>query len=99
MSDINAARGNISDAMQLIEEGMAMIAKGRRLLKEIEDERMLDRVYSHPKVRAGKVPEVTPDMRRAIFAMKRQGETDHAIAQSLGLRNGGRVSEIMSGKR
>jgi hypothetical protein len=59
---------------------------------------MLDRVTSH-RVRGRRVPEITADMRRTIFAMKREGETDHEIANALGLRNGGRVSEIITGKR
>jgi len=43
--------------------------------------------------------KITPHIRREIKSLAKQGLSHHSIATRVGLRNGGRVSEVLNGKR
>ena len=42
---------------------------------------------------------ITETIRRRVRVLARQGKSHHEIADIVGLPNGGRVSEILNGKR
>jgi hypothetical protein len=43
--------------------------------------------------------KITEAIRTQVKALAAEGKTNHQIAEIVGLRNGGRVSEILNGKR
>ncbi len=46
-----------------------------------------------------KAVNITPKLRRQVTHLAAAGLSHHVIAEATGLRNGGRVSEILNGKR
>jgi DNA-binding NarL/FixJ family response regulator len=57
-------------------------------------------VRKSPVKRATAVrPKIDRSVRAEVQRLARQGLSNHEIAQATGLRNGGRVSEILTGKR
>jgi DNA-binding NarL/FixJ family response regulator len=42
---------------------------------------------------------ITDAIRAQVRALAAEGKSNHDIAEQVGLRNGGRVSEILNGKR
>jgi hypothetical protein len=80
----------IAKAHAMIEEGMGLVEEG------------LAQTYRASPVRRAEIEriEITDDIREAVFDLARDREmTTHQIAEHVGLRNGGRVSEILTGKR
>jgi hypothetical protein len=80
----------IARAHTMIEEGMGLIeeAKAQTFRQSPARRATPERI------------EITDDTRDEVFHLLRHSDmTMHEIAQEVGLRNGGRVSEILSGKR
>ena len=89
----------IRQGQRTIERGRRMIAEGEAKLVEIETKGMLKRAspgYRVPRVTIGEIDDET---RREVHRLKGLKMTNDAIAHKLGLRSGGRVSEILTGKR
>lgn len=97
MSDIPRARRLLYEARQhltLAERELAHV--GSKLLQAAT---LLDREPQARRVKGKHVP-ITPKLRRAVIDLAANTKlTQEEIAQATGLRNAGRVSEILSGKR
>jgi hypothetical protein len=89
MSDIAKAREMIVIANQSIAQAQHCLEFALKLI---------NREPSVKKAPA-KFVRITPAIRASVKALKAEGKTEHEIAQLVGLRNGGRVSEILNGKR
>ena len=87
---------------------MAQIERKRNVIRDIEDEidalhrQALKLMVREPAVRRarGETVPITDDMRDEIERLsKNKRLTMHDIGRKVGLRNGGRVSEVLTGKR
>lgn len=79
-----------AEAMELLEDANVMSLQARKLM------------YREPQVRRARAATVhiTDEMREEIERLKKDRRLTQAdIARKVGLRNGGRVSEVMHGKR
>ena len=89
MSDIAKAREMIVIANQAITNAQHCLDFALRLINR------------EPPIKkaAAKSVRITPEIRTRVKALATEGKTEHEIAQLVGLRNAGRVSEILNGKR
>ena len=91
---------------------MSDIPKARDLLNEIEHmvdllqirrqvRRALGLMIRAPRIRRAPSRPViiTPTIRKYIFKLARTNHTIHEIANLTGIRNSGRISEVLNGKR
>jgi hypothetical protein len=88
---MDEAERKTSKAMELLDEARDLYAQAKRLS-----------VRQSPVRRSRAVEmEITEDVKWAVkdLAKRKPNMTVHQIAQRVGLRNGGRVSEILNGKR
>jgi hypothetical protein len=89
MSDIAAARELIEQAINHIPPPSA---SAQRLLRKA-----LVLMWREPPVRKApaKPTIITPEIRKLVKELNNSGLTEHQIAERVGLRNGGRISEIL----
>ena len=91
---------------------MSDIPKARGLLHEIERMTNLQQIRAQvrralfhmvraPRIRRApsKPTNITPQVRKYIFKLARTDHTIHEIANLTGVRNTGRISEVLNGKR
>ena len=93
MSEIIKARDIIGT---ILREGVMDYTSRRRL------HRALALMYRETPVRRAKARRVVIDARkrRAVHRLAENTDmTEHDIAQAVGLRNGGRVSDVLNGRR
>ena len=91
-------------ARYLMAKAVAKQEAAMKLLEEAKElhEQALVLTYRQSPVRRAPVErvEIDDDIRAEVFDLaKRKKMTMHEIALEVGLRNGGRVSEILNGKR
>lgn len=93
MSDIIKARENIED---VLEHGK-IDARSRRTLR-----RALALMYREPAIRRATARRVVIDLIKRREVRRLAATTDmtaHQIADAVGLRNSGRVSDVLHGRR
>lgn len=91
---------------------MSNIPRARDLLREVYDmtdlkqikrqiRRALGLMVREPACRKAspRYVRITPEIRRHVRSLHRSDYSIHQIANITGLRNNGRVSEILNGKR
>jgi hypothetical protein len=97
MSDMARAR-------ELMDQGMQKMADAQNLIDEANDlfteaRKLSIRASPVRKARMREIP-ITSDIRDRVHTLAKDRQlTEHDIARRVGLRNGGRVSEILNGKR
>jgi hypothetical protein len=97
MSDMARARELMDLGMQKMEHAQDLIDEANDLFKQA---RRLS-IRASPVRRAPhQVIDITDDMRDKVETLAQNKKlTMHDIARRVGLRNGGRVSELLTGKR
>jgi len=96
MSDMARARVLMARSRSKMLEAMALIDEAHDLSRKAE----ALTVRASPVRRAPMEMEfISSDMREAVIDLAETEMTMHQIAEQVGLRNGGRVSEILRGKR
>ena len=92
MSNIPQARLLVSRVISFINDGEA-----RRILKEALALMTREKYIRHARLVS---QEITPEMKRRVRKLSKDlNLTETDIARRTGLRNAGRVSEILNGKR
>jgi hypothetical protein len=104
MSDMAKARDLVGEGHEMMAKAQLLISKAHEMIEEgmglIEEG--LAQTYRASPVRRAEIErvDITDDIREAVFDLAQDREmTTHQIAEQVGLRNGGRVSEILNGKR
>jgi ATP phosphoribosyltransferase regulatory subunit HisZ len=95
---------NMTRARELMDKARAKRRRGMELFDEADelDAEARKLTFREPSVRRAREVEtdITDEMREKIAILARNRSlTMHDIARRVGLRNGGRVSEILNGKR
>ena len=92
MSNIPRARTILEEAKRKTSERETkfLITAALRLMTRVKS---VQRIGSRPQT-------ISAEMRRQIFRLHKEGKkTEHEIANAVGLRNAGRVSDVLHGRR
>ena len=91
MSDVPRARELLHE-VESMTELLAIRRKVRQAIGLMTREPRVRRAPSKPRF-------ITPAIRKYIFKLARTDHTIHEIANLTGIRNSGRISEVLNGKR
>ena len=91
MSDIPGARELLNE-IEHMNDLLQIRRQVRKAIGLMTREHRIRRAPSKPTI-------ITPATRKYIFKLARTDHTIHEIANLTGIRNNGRISEVLNGKR